>query len=174
MSLADSPHFAVPAFELVEYDDPPAGPSETVIATPDDRPWPAEREEITIEVSSATASREWFGAWFETALDLFNMLPDWNGSGELPVHAAAIKRAARVLDAMDLIGPGPALTPRHDGSVQLEWHRGQWSVEVVVRPSGHPEAWVFSGDDETTWPVRTASDAIRITEAVSELAGQDA
>lgn len=171
MSLTDSTHPAVSATGTQTDLPDPEPPSDTGVAAPDDRPWLAQREEITIRVSNATATRAWFKQWLEDADALFALSPNWNGYGERRVHASAIKRAMRILDAMDYDGIGPALSPRHDGSVQVEWHSGPRSVELVVHPNAPAEAWVFSGDDETTWLVETSADALRLVTAVRTLVG---
>lgn len=173
MSLTDATNPAVSASPPAGHTYPSALPTDTGVSAADDRPWPAEREEITLEVSSATESRAWFKQWLSDAGALFKLPPNWNGYGERPVHASALKRAARVLDAMDYDGTAPALSPRHDGSVQVEWHVGPSSVELVVHPNGPAEAWVFSENGEETWAVQTTVDALRLGSTVRALLGAD-
>jgi len=170
MSLTDAGHLAVSMGETHAYERPEP-PTDTGAAALDERPWPAEREEITIVVSSRTAQRVWFKQWMEDATGLFNLRPNWNGYGERPVHASALKRAARILDVMDYDGPPPSVAPRHDGSIQIEWHNGPRSVELVVKPNDAAEIRVFSDDDEESWAITSTVDALRLREAVTHLLG---
>lgn len=124
-----------------------------------------------IVVSSRTAERVWFKQWMEDATKLFKLPPNWNGYGERPVHASALKRAARILDVMDYDGPPPSVAPRHDGSIQIEWHNGTRSVELIVKPNEAAEAWIFSDDDEDSWAITSTVDALRLRAAVTQITG---
>lgn len=173
MALTDAGHLAMSMSDARAHVDRPELPTDRGDATTlDERPLPAEREEVTVVVTSRTAQQVWFKQWVEDVRELFNLRPNWNGYGERPVHAAAIKRAARILDAMDYDGPSPAVAPRHDGSIQIEWHNGDCSVELIVQPD-EAEAWVFRNEDEVTWTVTTTIDAQRLRRAVSDLLGAD-
>lgn len=171
MSLTDAGHLAVSMGDTHAYLERPELPTDTGATALDGRPWPAEREEITIVVSSRTARRVWFKQWMEDATELFNLPPNWNGYGERPVHASALKRAARILDVMDYDGPPPSVAPRHDGSIQIEWHNGTRSVELIAKSNEAAEAWVFSDDDEGSWIITSTVDALRLRDAVARLLG---
>jgi hypothetical protein len=114
----------------------------------------------------------WFKQWVEDVTELFKLGPNWNGYGERPVRSSAIKRAARILDAMDYDGPSPSVAPRHDGSIQIEWHNGDRSVELIVKPD-EAEAWTFRDEDETCWTVTSTIDTLRLRRAVADLLGAD-
>lgn len=170
MTLTDGYHLVVSADDEAQTGaSTRETPSATGVVTKDDRPWPVERDELTISVTTATSRRAWFQRWMRDAMELFNLPPNWNGYGERPVHALSLKRAARILDAMDFDGPQPAMSPRHDGTVQLEWHNDDSSIELVVAPNASAEAWTFVGDDEDSWTVETTVDARRVSKAIRDL-----
>jgi hypothetical protein len=115
--------------------------------------WPREREEVTISVSRETSEQPWFGATMERLQRLVALGPNWNGYGEARPHAASIKRAVAVLDAVAYRGPTPDMVPLADGGVQIEWHIADDSIEIVVPPRGAATVWHFRGDDEACWPL---------------------
>lgn len=139
-------------------------PSQRAFTPADERAWPAEREEISVAVSRNTASRAWFPRWLVAMAELANLPPNWNGNGERQIHSASLKRAAAILSAIDYDGPVPGLAPRHDGTVQIEWHRGDVSIEVVVPPTGPGEAWAFDGEAEESWEATSQRGLHRLRE----------
>lgn len=167
--LAGSSHLTDSTVMATGGREPASAPTPSAATTTDFRPWPVEREELTIQVSVATRRLPWFGGWWKEATELFGLPPNWNGYGERRVHGAAIKRAAIVIDSLQISGPPPHMSPTSDGSVQLEWHAGDSSIEVLIAQQGVPEAVVFNGDDEVAWHVRTTGDASRLADAITAL-----
>ena len=67
-------------------------------------------------------------AWLRT------LRPGWNSLGGVPISEAAI-HTAEVISSHD-----PAIVPRSNGGVQLEWHTDGLDLEVVIAPDGRLEA----------------------------------
>ena len=75
--------------------------------------------------------------WFENLQEKFNdicSLPvGWDGYAGFPVSFNNAIFAANLLERLYLDGvPAPAIVPGSDGSLQLEWHRNQFDVEIDV------------------------------------------
>ena len=110
-------------------------------------PWPADREELTID-AGPYRNRQWFSGVRTQVERLFALPPGWNGGKESRVHHSSLKRSIALLVALDYDGPAPALVPVSDGSVQLEWHIFGRVVEVSIPPSGQPEMYAAGGSSE--------------------------
>lgn len=115
--------------------------------------WPAEREEITFRVKRSTQSQPWFRPTLDVVLSLLELPADWNGYGEKQIHAAAAKRLVALLDGLDYAGPPPRVAPVRTGDLQLEWHSGDRSIEVMVPSEGPAAAFQYEGDDDASWEV---------------------
>ena len=77
-----------------------------------------------------------------------------------------------MLEAMQLDDDSPpAMVPLSDGTVQLEWHYGDSSVEIVVGANDDPvEAWTNDGD--ITWTIETTVDAEQAATVVRAIAAR--
>lgn len=57
----------------------------------------------------------------------------WDGYAGRPVSFTCAQFTARLLERLFQEGvPAPSLVPGNDGTVQFEWHRNQYDVEVDV------------------------------------------
>ena len=57
----------------------------------------------------------------------------WDGYDGLPVSFACAQFAANLLERLYVkTVPSPHLVPGSDGTVQIEWHRNQFDVEIEV------------------------------------------
>ena len=95
-------------------------------------------------------------------LDALSKLPaGWNGYGAEPIDPAIIAAAARFLAdlPLDAVGP-PRVVPMTRGRIQLEWHRGERSLELEFEDAESlhflkwdPEAGI---EEEDVVPIREA------------------
>ena len=75
--------------------------------------------------------------WFEELRKKFDeicSLPEgWDGYAGFPVSFSNASFAADLLERLYSDGvPPPSIVPGSDGSLQLEWHRNQFDVEIDV------------------------------------------
>lgn len=135
----------------------------------EEQAWPAERREISFDVRPSTARKSWYAAVVHELLHLLNDLgSDWNGYGEKEPHPASAKRVVQILEAVEYVGPAPAIVPLATGGLQLEWHGARGSVEIEVPPTGDATAWVtLDGDDD--WIVNRGDGVRRLATTVREL-----
>ena len=76
-------------------------------------------------------------AWWHALEDRFNELTSlplgWDGYAGQPVAFTCATFAAQLLERLcDPGEPPPALVPGSDGTLQIEWHRDQYDIEVDV------------------------------------------
>ena len=89
----------------------------------------------------------------EARLNELTGLPrGWNGYRSLPVSFSCASFAAHLLERICVEGlPPPSLVPGTDGTVQIEWHRNGYDLEIDVLGPGNVIATrvnVATGDCE--------------------------
>lgn len=134
-------------------------------------PWPAERHEATFAVSRATMTSAWFNQVVRRLAALLALAPNWNGYGERTIHPASAKRLVALLDVIAYSGDTPAVVPLSDGSLQLEWHRGDLSLEVEVPPNGPAVGWLSGADQDEEWVITTPEGLQLFRDRVQALLG---
>jgi hypothetical protein len=86
-----------------------------------------------VRVSWSWEEPAWAHPVFSALADLLELRPNWDSYGGLPLtnenFASAIGFLARIMD--DDTEP-PWVVPLPSGGVQLEWHREDLDVEVVI------------------------------------------
>lgn len=96
-----------------------------------------------------TGHRSPWNKSLESRLDELSQLePGWDGYRARPVLHSAASFAAMMLEHLfieDLIPP--SLVPRSDGSLQVEWHKNQYDIELVV--SGTQDVRAYRIDELT-------------------------
>lgn len=75
--------------------------------------------------------------WNAALGDRFNQIcslrPGWDGYRGAPVSFACAHFAATILEHLYTVGlPAPSLVPGSDGTMQIEWHRNQYDIELDV------------------------------------------
>lgn len=70
----------------------------------------------------------------ESRLNEITALPKgWNGYRSVPVSFTCAAFAALLIERLyDASIPPPALVPGADGTLQIEWHRNQYDIEVDI------------------------------------------
>lgn len=119
----------------------------------------------------------------ETRLNELTALPrGWNGYRSLPVSFSCAGFAASLLERICTDGlPPPSIVPGTDGTLQIEWHRNGYDVEIDVLGPNHVIATRCKVDDDGeetlalendfTPLVAWMRDLIRTEEAVARAAG---
>ena len=65
--------------------------------------------------------------------DLTSLPPGWDGYAGRPVTFHCAMFAANLIERLFVAGvPAPQLVPGGDGTLQIEWHRNQFDVEIDV------------------------------------------
>lgn len=65
--------------------------------------------------------------------DLCALRKGWDGYRGQPVSFACARFAATILEHLYTDGlPAPSLVPGSDGTLQIEWHRSQYDIELDV------------------------------------------
>ena len=87
----------------------------------------------TGRVRVAGPASSWAKA-LETRLNEITALPKgWNGYRSVPVSFTCAAFAAQLIERLcDASLPPPALVPGADGTLQIEWHRNQYDIEVDI------------------------------------------
>jgi len=63
--------------------------------------------------------------------------PGWDSYGAPAISAKAVEVADSLVRFLHEIGAEePAVVPTSGGGIQLEWHQGDFDVEINVRPNG--------------------------------------
>lgn len=95
-------------------------------------------------VASSGASHH--GGWVKqlrSKLDKYTSFPrNWNGCDGLPVSQAVADFSVQLLNQLyraDI--PCPSIVPGEDGSMQIEWHCGDYDVELDVLAANKVDAW---------------------------------
>lgn len=75
--------------------------------------------------------------WIENLKDRFDRLTSlprgWDGYTGMPVSFTCAHFAATILERLFVDDvPPPTLVPGSDGTIQFEWHRNQYDVEVDI------------------------------------------
>ncbi|MBI3680891.1 MAG: hypothetical protein HY235_10900 [Acidobacteria bacterium] len=69
----------------------------------------------------------------EGVVDLLGLPPGWNSYSAKPIAARNAVRAIQVLASlMNTETPPPAVVPRVQGGIQLEWHTKEIDIEVYI------------------------------------------
>lgn len=82
------------------------------------------------------------------ALRLAKLERNWDSHGGAPVSEFVLDAARELL--MKLMRPDwvcPCVVPAPDGSVQLEWHTGEWDVEIYLDVDSDVYAWGAPTED---------------------------
>ncbi len=82
-------------------------------------------------------ARQPSSSWFETLKDRFDDLSSlskgWDGYRGQAVKFTCAQFAANLLERLfDSNLPPPSLVPGSDGTIQIEWHRNQYDIEIDV------------------------------------------
>ena len=84
-----------------------------------------QRQQASVILSRQSALELVFEAWQETN-------ESWKiGEGETPVTEAVMETACRLIQALPLGVPSPAITGEPDGHISLEWYRNPRRVMTV-------------------------------------------
>lgn len=76
----------------------------------------------------------WYRACEQRLSQLVRLPIGWNGYRSLPVTFQVASFAANMIERLYVEGvPPPSLVPGTDGSLQVEWHRAGFDVELDVR-----------------------------------------
>lgn len=100
--------------------------------------------ESTVTLQDSSASELWMApllaretqqaekAFVLRALDELRQLPpNWNGYGAVPIDQAVIEAAKQFIQSLPRINaPSPHVVPMTRGRLQLEWDRGNRSLEL--------------------------------------------
>lgn len=75
----------------------------------------------------------WFKILQRKFDDICSLPVGWDGYAGCPVSFSSAIFAASLLERLYLEGvPAPAIVPGSDGSLQMEWHRNHFDVEIDV------------------------------------------
>ena len=78
-------------------------------------------------------SSPWNAELSERFDQICSLRPGWDGYTGIPVSFGCAHFAAAILKHLFTTGlPAPSLVPGSDGSVQIEWHRNQYDIELDV------------------------------------------
>mgnify|MGYP003382453135 CR=1 FL=1 len=113
---------------------------------------------------------EWIAALSERFDELTALPKGWDGYGGLPVSFGCAQFAAHLVERLyDPSIPAPNLVPGSDGTVQIEWHRNGYDVEIDVTAPYEVVAYrhdLVSGNDEE---VALQTDFTQIADWIGEL-----
>jgi hypothetical protein len=88
-------------------------------------------QRCTFIVSSSLAESEAHSIAYSRLQRLRELPSNWNGYGAEPIDPGIQSSAQRVLDKLALGGVGaPQVVPMTHGRLQLEWHKGNRSLEL--------------------------------------------
>lgn len=84
----------------------------------------------------------WLFPIVERLNELGALMPGWGGPMTTPPTFAAVYGCLSRLNVfMPHIAVIPSILPTSQGGVQLEWHCGNWDLEVEFDPEGTGEYW---------------------------------
>ncbi|MFZ1415884.1 MAG: hypothetical protein WAS73_15095 [Defluviicoccus sp.] len=84
-------------------------------------------------VRVAQPRSQWVSELTERFEDLLKLPPGWDGYAGRPVTFNCALFAANLIERLFVGGvPAPQLVPGGDGTLQIEWHRNQYDVEIDV------------------------------------------
>ena len=73
----------------------------------------------------------------------------WDGYDALPVSYACASFAASLMETICVDSvPAPSLVPGPDGTIQIEWHRAGFDIEVHIRGVNDVQAYRFTHENE--------------------------
>ena len=113
--------------------------------------------------------------WFDELkckLDELTSLPlGWDGYCGRPVSFQSANFVANMLESLfqDNV-PAPSLVPGSDGSLQVEWHRNNYDVELDILGPQNVIATRFNLADEEEEQIEIQNDFSEITHWISALA----
>jgi len=126
-------------------------PSTLVSDNPIFEPWDPDCDDscsIVVEVSSRTARR--LRASVEDLEKLLELPPNWDSYGARPIQPAVFLRVVKLLaEILETRVPRPAIVPTPQGGIQLEWHRRDADLEILVQPGEVTEVYLEMGNGET-------------------------
>ncbi len=134
-------------------------------------PWPADRREVTFEVSHRAHRSEWLWPTIARVVHLLALPENWNGYGEQSVHGASAKRLIAILDTSGYSGPAPTVVPLADGGLQLEWHSSDASLEVEIRESGSARGFFVDATTDEEWEASTVTGVDHLRERLRRVLG---
>jgi len=130
-------------------------------------PEPTREGSVLVRVPRSTLER--MRAALARIYELTNLQPNWDSYGGLGVHPSAARHTVRLLAAIfqnDV--PPPAIVPTSQGGLQLEWHRGQASLEMEVMPDLKVEVF-FLMPSGRTWEGPLANNQWRLETFLGQL-----
>ena len=79
----------------------------------------------------------WSSSWYKKLQTRFNEITSlplgWDGYGGRPVSFTCAAFAAKLLERISIDGISePALVPGGDGTLQIEWHRNKYDIEIDI------------------------------------------
>jgi hypothetical protein len=146
-----------------QRDDPVFGSSST--------PEPTQEDSVVVEVPRSTLER--MRAALARIDELTNLQPNWDSYGGPEVQPSAALHAVRLLAAIfqnDV--PPPAIVPTSQGGLQLEWHRGQASLEMEILPDRKVEVF-FMKPSGRTWEGPLANNQWRLETFLEQLMSEN-
>ena len=101
-----------------------------------------------VSVSDATAQLPtWFLPSVKALVDLLNLPAGWNSYSAKRIAPQNAKAALVLLgNLLDFDTPPPAVVPRVQGNIQLEWHTDHIDIEIYI---DSPENVRFFAEDAT-------------------------
>ena len=91
--------------------------------------------------------------------ELIGLQRGWDGYDGLPVSFACAQFAANLLERLYLPKvPSPHLVPGSDGTLQIEWHRNQYDIEIEVLAPFQVLATRYSHETDETEELPLSSD----------------
>jgi len=91
------------------------------------------KQELRVEIYPTGQMSRRFLKCVEGVVDLLGLPPGWNSYSAKPIAARNAVRAIQVLaDLMNAETPPPAVVPRVQGGIQLEWHTKEIDIEVYI------------------------------------------
>jgi hypothetical protein len=112
--------------------------------------------------------------WVEKLRERFNEITSlprgWDGYSALPVSFSCAQFAVNLIERLyDPDVPRPSLVPGSDGTVQIEWHRSQFDVEIEVLAPFHVVATRHDNLADTTEELVLDSDFAELAGWVNDL-----
>ncbi len=103
--------------------------------------------------------------------ELTSLKHGWDGYNGLPVSFTCADFAAAILERLCISDvPAPSLVPGSDGTLQIEWHRNQFDVEIDVLGANNVVASRYNYMTEIEESIELQSDFSEIVEWISDLA----
>lgn len=88
---------------------------------------------LIIAVYAIRAMSPTFIKSVEAVAELLNLAPGWNSYAAKPIDPQNAVRAIQLLgELLEPQTPPPAIVPRVQGGIQLEWHTDEIDIEVYI------------------------------------------